>query len=450
MRQLDRGSLSEANEFGPAAIPNSVPEALRSAALDHFLGRVVTRGGLEVEYPDGLRKVYGDSEPELTVIFNEQPNIARIARTGALEIGEAYFEGRLDFRHPADPDALPPIDKIVKLMELNGAFDFDRRYGRYFDWLRSRRTPSDAAFHYDIGNEFYATFLDPNLTYSCAYWERGREGMSLEEAQEAKIDHIFRKLRLEPGMSLLDIGSGWGHLLIKAAKEYGVRGLGITVSQEQQQAAGALADREGVADLVKFEVMDYEDLAERAEFKDEANRFDRVVSVGMFEHVGRDEQRHYFNAVDRMLKQGGLTLLHAIGHEREGRPSNLFTNKHVFPGGQLRSLGGILVAAEGRQFRFQDAENLKEHYAWTLDAWRERFWHNIDRVEELFVEGEIKHRIIKEFNQFARMWDFYLATAAGGFLSGQLDLFQVVWSKGHDPSKQATRADLYAHLNKTD
>jgi cyclopropane-fatty-acyl-phospholipid synthase len=272
--------------------------------------------------------------------------------------------------------------------------------------------------HYDLGNSFYALWLDASLTYSCAYFRDPDD--SLEAAQQQKVDYLLRKLRPREGQRVLDIGSGWGTLLIAAATTYGVRGLGITLSEEQLRHSREAARRAGVEGQVTFELCDYRELARRGE------RFDRVISVGMFEHVGRRNHGEYHDAVAGMLTDGGVSVLHTISSEVE-EPTDAWTDKYIFPGGYVPSTREVVAALPGYGLRLVDYENLRLHYAMTLEEWRRRFEAHRDEVTGMFDE------------RFYRMWDLWLASSAAAFRYGSYNLSQFVLTKGVNNDLPLTR-----------
>lgn len=263
--------------------------------------------------------------------------------------------------------------------------------------------------HYDIGNDFYRLWLDETMSYSCGYFKE--EGDSLYQAQVNKVDHILDKLSLKEGMNLLDIGCGWGYLLKRAAKEYGVRGVGITLSEEQYQKFSRDIEEEGLSDLLQVKRMDYRDL------KKSGMEFDRIVSVGMMEHVGRGSYEEFMENVDAVLKDRGLCLLHFISalEEHEG---DAWIKKYIFPGGVIPSLREIINILPDYHFYTLDVESLRRHYNKTLLCWRENF--NLCRDKIIEDKGE----------EFARMWELYLAACAATFQNGIVDIHQILVSKG--------------------
>ena len=285
-------------------------------------------------------------------------------------------------------------------------------------------------FHYDISNDFYRLFLDPQMQYTCGYfptWES-----SLEQAQEAKLDMICRKLRLQPGERLLDIGCGWGGLLMWAAKHYGVEGYGVTLSQEQYELAVQRVADAGLSDRVTIEIRD---------FRDVEGTFDKVSSIGMFEHVGIDHHKAYFRKIQSLLRPRGLLLNHAI--TRRGKPSlKEFRKKkreykaitdYIFPGGEVDHIGHSLTMMESNGFEVHDVENWREHYALTSEHWCKRLYGNKDAAIEAI--GPEK----------TRLWLLYLAGVSLGFRRGSIQIFQTIASKRTKGASgmPPTRADLY-------
>ncbi|KPQ21367.1 cyclopropane fatty acyl phospholipid synthase [Halomonas sp. HL-93] len=255
--------------------------------------------------------------------------------------------------------------------------------------------------HYDLGNEFYAAMLDKRMTYTCGYW---KEATHLDEAQEAKLDLICRKLGLKPGMRVLDIGCGWGSFMAYAAEHYGVECVGLTISKEQAEFGKRLM-KSGLP--VEFRLQDY---------RDETEQFDRIVSIGMFEHVGHKNYREYMEVASRCLKDGGLFLLHTIGKNLFSTPSDPWIDKYIFPNGELPTLGQIINASESL-FVVEDVHNFGSDYDKTLMAWHANFEANWPAFRGRFDDT------------FYRMWRYYLLSCAGAFRARELQLWQFVLSK---------------------
>ena len=347
--------------------------------------------------------------------------------------------GRL--RSPLNVAALVRVLRTLPTDDLPSVNANSRR-ASLWDRLRGHTRAGDAEqvrHHYDVGNDFYALWLDPRMLYSCAYFPTGAE--SLDEAQEAKLKHICRKLRLKAGERLLDVGCGWGGMLEYAATRFGVSGVGITLSEPQAVVARERLARAGVGDRVRIEVRDYRDL-------DPTWQFDKAVSVGMREHVGAKNLPAYYGAVERALVSGGLFLDHGIvrggswvgsgglvswlAHRLWRRDA--FIEKYVFPGGELVPLGELIAFAERAGLEARDVENLREHYALTLRAWVA----NLEKahVQAASMVGEHTYRV----------WRLYMAATTLGFASGRLTLIQTLLAKSHPDGSVAlppSRDDIY-------
>ena len=388
--------------------------------LRPFLSRVVRKGRLTVVAPGGAREAFGEPAPgypDVTIRFTSRRGMRRILLDPRLGGAEAFMDGEMEL---IEGD----IMDLIGLIRMNTPWDRGAKlkdktwFGRRADWLktrlgsinRQRQSRANVKHHYDIGNDLYRLFLDDDMQYSCAYWSR--ENMTLEEAQAAKKAHIAAKLALAPGQRILDIGCGWGGMAITLAKLEAVEVLGITLSEEQLKLARERATAAGVADRVTFELIDYRDLAAR-----EAGRFDRIVSVGMFEHVGAANFEAFFRAAANLMTADGVMLLHTIG--RFGRPgaTDAFTRKYIFPGGYIPALSETLAASEKSRLIATDIETLRLHYALTLRQWYARM---------LAHEGEI---VSMMGDRFFRMWCFYLAGATAAFESGGMGNYQIQFAR---------------------
>jgi len=382
---------------------------------DLILSRIRT-GGLTVTYWDGDTRQYGP-QSWLHVHLKTRAVVRRMRRHIDLAVGEGYMNGEIEVQGDLAEIGRLALRNRVELSPW--AARLARRASPRRD--RKSRQTKNVQHHYDLGNDFYALWLDRSMSYSCAYFQRPSD--SLEAAQRQKVEHILRKLDLRPGMTLLDIGSGWGELIIAAARRYGARAHGITLSEEQLAASRRRIEAENLASMVSVDLCHYQDLPADA-------RFDRVVSVGMYEHVGAGNYAAYMAAVDRALKPEGLSLLHTITQTVE-RPASPWIDRYIFPGGHLPTLEGILALLPGRDFHAVDFESLRRHYARTLDEWSARFEASLQRVEKMHGE------------RFARMWRLYLRGSAAAFRYGKLDLAQILWTKGLTDSTPMTREYIY-------
>ena len=361
------------------------------------------------EYPfivklKGKEYRIGDGDPAFTVIFHKEIPLTALTTSTSLALGEAYMDGDLEI----EGDLYNALDHFLGQM---GKFSTDESALKklIFSSTGKKNQEKEVRSHYDIGNDFYKLWLDETMSYSCGYFLH--EDDSLYQAQVNKVDYILKKLHLSQGMSLLDIGCGWGFLLIEAAKKYGVHGMGITLSREQYEAFNRRIKEQNLGDLLEVALMDYRDLPKM-------NRtFDRAVSVGMAEHVGRRNYQLFMDCSKKVLKPGGLFLLHFISalKEHAGDP---WIKKYIFPGGVIPSLREMLSCAAEDDFHTLDAENLRLHYNRTLLCWDKNYREHMDQIREMFDE------------RFVRMWDLYLAACAATFHNGIIDLHQVLFSNG--------------------
>jgi cyclopropane-fatty-acyl-phospholipid synthase len=390
------------------------------ALLDKLLKGRIKQGLLTIIHADGSESLHGvptDGWPNVTLRIHQASAERRILMNPALGIGECYMDGAVSVE---DED----IMGLVTLVQGNNPWERRDTIDAPRWWQRAL-TPlsrlvhqanslassrSNVAHHYDLSNDFYAMWLDEDMQYSCAYW--GEDTKTLETAQTAKKAHIAAKLALKPGQRVLDIGCGWGGTALYLHRVAGVEVLGITLSEEQLKLARERAEAAGVADKVRFELMDYRDLAKRA-----PGYFDRIVSIGMFEHVGVPQFETFFRACANLMKDDGVMLLHTIG--RMGGPgyTDAFTRKYIFPGGYIPALSETLVASEKMRLIHSDIENLRLHYAFTLREWYKRTMANRDAIVAQYDE------------RFYRMWLFYLAGAVGAFEAGGLCNYQIQFTR---------------------
>ena len=381
--------------------------------LHAFLQRLIQVGRLTVRLPDGKVEAYGDGTgPDVAVAITGEA-ARRIALNPKLAFGEAYMDGGLALERG-------DIWDIMDVVGRNQALRPPKRKGPAGRLLRDVRlrlqqfndrnaSRANVHHHYDLSYDLYRRFLDTDMQYSCAYF--ARPDMTLEEAQVAKKAHLAAKLRLEPGMKVLDIGCGWGGLGLTLAKDYGVHVHGVTLSQEQLAVAQRRAREMGLEDRAKFTLTD---------FRDVKGPFDRIVSVGMFEHVGAPNFENYFEAVRDLLTDDGVAVIHSIGRRGPPTVTNAWMAKYIFPGGYIPSLSETLAAVEQTRMWVADVEVLRLHYAETLKAWRERFTADRAAIAKLYDE------------RFCRMWEFYLASAEMAFrFSGQM-VFQLQLMKSVD------------------
>ena len=359
----------------------------------------------------------GNGTPRFRVLLKKTIPYSEILKSPTLALGEAYMRGDVD----VEGDLYSALNDLFKCSEL---FCADTEALR--DLLY---TPTDIAnqkrevcSHYDLGNDFYKLWLGNTMNYSCAYFENDSD--TLDEAQKNKNRYILKKLNLKPGMTLLDIGCGWGSLIADAVEIYGARCMGITLSEEQYKGCADLFARKGIGGRAEVRLMDYRELA------DSGLQFDRVVSVGMLEHVGRDNYPLYMDDIFAVLKERGLILLHYISLLVES-PGDAWIKKYIFQGGVIPSLREIIHLSAERDFRVLDVESLRRHYVKTLLCWYDGFERHIQNIKPRFGE------------KFVRMWRLYLCSCAASFNNGIVDLHQVLFSKGINDDIPMTRKYLY-------
>jgi cyclopropane-fatty-acyl-phospholipid synthase len=374
--------------------------------LHILLGRVVVSGDLVFVDSEGAPHHFGDGTgPPVRVGLRDRRLERELVLDPELVAGEAYMQGRLVIEEGT-------LDEFLALMMRNMARvplppwargpAAARRLTRRLAQLNLRQQARrNIAYHYDIDPRIYDLFLDPDRQYSCAYFA-GPVG--LDEAQLLKKRHIAAKLAVQPGQRVLDIGSGWGGLAFYLARVAGAEVTGITLSREQLEVSRSRARAEGLGAALHFELRDY---------REASGCFDRIVSVGMFEHVGVAHYGQFFRSLSNLLADDGVALLHTIGRSDEPAPTNPFIARYIFPGGALPALSEIVPAIERCGLIVSDIEVLRLHYAKTLRAWRERFLAR--RAEAAAIAGE----------DFARMWEFYLAGCEGAFRYQNLVVFQI-------------------------
>lgn len=385
-----------------------------ASGIEDFCGKIVKTGTLKLVRASGAARVLGDgSEAEIVLRFTDAGAENAVATDPALALGEMFMQGRM-------------------LVEKGNIFDLLSLFAR--NGIRKAATPrmiakgiwrilvaqaetrlpinrnkANVAHHYDLSAKLFDLFLDRDWQYSCAYFEP--RGIGLDEAQLAKKRHIAAKLLLEEGNRVLEIGSGWGGMAMYLAESSGVEVTGITLSEEQLKVSRDRAARRGLADNVRFELQDYRDLT---------GRYDRIVSVGMFEHVGVSNYRFFFRKVAKILDKQGVMLLHTIARTKPNYATNPFIEKYIFPGGYIPSIAEVLPAVEKAGLLIKDIEVLPMHYAWTLRAWRERFVAR--RAEAIALYDE----------NFFRMWEFYLAASEVAFRHDRLFILQLQIARHQD------------------
>ena len=379
--------------------------------LGVVLAELVEHGTLIFIWPDGKRRIFGAGGPRATVKLHGRWTPWTIGLRPELAFGEAYMDGRLTVEEGTIADVLEILISNMGTRELPAnmrAWRLLRHlYRPISQFNRATRARKNVAHHYDLSAKFYDLFLDPDRQYSCAYFNEPK--MTLEAAQAAKKRHIAAKLKLDtPGLSVLDIGSGWGGLGLELAREARANVLGVTLSTEQLALANQRVAAAGLSERCRFALKDYRDLD---------GPFDRIVSVGMFEHVGVRYYDTFFRKLHQLLAPDGVALLHTIGRTDGPGATNPWIAKYIFPGGYVPALSEVASAIERSGLYVTDVEILRLHYAETLKEWRTRFLKNWAKAAALYDE------------KFCRMWEFYLAAAEMTFRYDREVVFQIQLSK---------------------
>ena len=405
-------------------------------ALDGILRRLITMGRLTVRWPDGDTTQYMGSRPgpEATVALQGRDTVRRLLANPALEIGEAYMDQRFA---PVECSLYEALDVLVLNARghervhpgLKWRMSLGRAWRRLDQFNPAARARRNVAHHYDLSGALYELFLDRDRQYSCAYFPRGDE--TLDEAQAAKKRHIADKLLLDrPGLRVLDIGCGWGGMALTLARDHGARVTGITLSTEQLGIARARAHAEGLDDRVMFQLTDYRAVE---------GQFDRIVSVGMFEHVGIGHYATFFRRLCASLAPDGVALLHSIGRSDGPASTNPWMAKYIFPGGYTPALSEVMPSVERSGLIVTDIEILRVHYAETLRHWHARFADRRTAAEILYDA------------RFVRMFEFYFAACEIAFRRGGHMVFQMQLARRHqavpitrDYLGAAARADVLA------
>jgi cyclopropane-fatty-acyl-phospholipid synthase len=381
--------------------------------LTRLLAKIISEGTLSISYADGTIETVGTAasdRPDVAIRLTDDATARAILANAALGAGEGFMDGRIVLERGTIWDLLmlvtgnAPLESSKTIDQPGLVSRTAEQLKHWHDNFNKRdRSKANVAHHYDLSDTLYDLFLDPDRQYSCAYFT-DPETVSLEQAQLDKKAHIAAKLALKPGQRVLDIGCGWGGMALYLNRVADVDVLGVTLSEEQLKVARRRAEEAGVADRVRFELMDYRDVA---------GTFDRIVSVGMFEHVGLRQYREFFRTCHNLLRPDGVMLLHTIGRLDGPASTDAFTRKYIFPGGYAPALSEIMEASERNRLLLTDLEVLRLHYYYTLRHWYGRVVDARAEIVALYDE------------RFYRMWTFYLAASASGFLFGSQTIYQL-------------------------
>ncbi len=360
---------------------------------------------LQVTYPNGNIETYNGSNPHVKLKLNKNFSVSELSKDPSIVLGEAVMDGDIEIYGSIQ-------ELILSAYRCGDSFLRNSKFSKLIpkQFHDKKHSKSDIQKHYDIGNDFYKLWLDDTMTYSCAYFKH--ENDSLEQAQLNKVHHILNKLNAQPGGKLLDIGCGWGTLIITAAKEYGLNATGITLSEEQASFITKRVKEEGLENKVTVLIKDYRDIRET---------YDYITSVGMFEHVGKENLSQYFQTISKRLNINGLALIHGITGQvggNHGSGTNSWINKYIFPGGYIPRLTENLNHIASAGLQIADLEPLRRHYQKTLELWTKNFHNALPEVQKTHDK------------RFINMWDLYLQSCAASFESGNIDIFQYLLSKG--------------------
>ncbi len=382
------------------------------------INRADPSAAFSFELWDGQVIQYGD-RPKATLIIKSAKVPHQIFSRGFLGFGEAYVSGDLEVE--GDLQELLRLGLIVQFDEKNfSLLQKIRLFPFYIQTIDTvGKSRENIAYHYDLTPEFFSLFLDDSLTYSCGYFDN--EVDSLDQAQRNKYDHIARKLMLSHEDTLVDIGCGWGGMLMHSAHSYGIKGTGITISQNQHRHASRRIEESGLGNRIDVKLMDYRQLS---------GKFDKFVSIGMFEHVGKNFIPVYMRKVAELLKKGGIGLLHTISKDLES-PTDAWMVRYIFPGGYVPSLPETVREMGRAGLCILDIEGLRLHYGRTLDCWTANFEKNIGKVQEMFDQ------------RFVRMWRLYLNAASAGFKYGGTRVYQILFSNGLNNDLPTERDYMY-------
>ena len=380
--------------------------------LINFLNKLFKQKGFLLEDANGKEHIIGNpktSNPIKMKIHDKKLHY-KLLLYPDLYFGEAYTDGKITFKNGDISDFLEIALQNLGRKKTNNVSEFintvrgSYRYLTNFNFIK--KSKMNVAHHYDISDDLYFLFLDPLKQYSCAYFKNPND--TLEDAQKNKINHIIKKLNIKENSRVLDIGSGWGHLSMEIAKQAKCQVTGVTLSENQYKYSCEMAKKLNLGNQVQFKLMDYREVKEK---------YDRIVSVGMFEHVGRKFYKTFFKKVSEIMKDDGITLLHTIGSVNSPRSPQPWITKYIFPGGYTPSLSEIASPIEKSGLILSDLEVLRMHYAHTLKNWSERFIKNKDKVLKMFDE------------RFYRMFNFYLKSCEMSFLHGDQVVYQLQLTK---------------------
>ena len=388
--------------------------------IDRVLQERITSGSLCLVDHRGKRTEYGDGGTPIVVKFNKPNTLFRILRNPMLHLGECYMDGEFDIQQGSLTDFLSLLRiNMTTYANVNRSSITRRLAWLIQSWNSVEASLRNVSFHYNLEDSLYRGFLDEDMHYSCAYFENPDD--SLEDAQQAKCRHLMKKLLLKPGQRVLDIGCGWGSLAMYLAEYANVEVTGITLSTSQLRVANERVQTRSLGNRVRFELEDY---------RNHQGQYDAIVSVGMFEHVGRRRFDTFFQRLRELLKPDGTTVVHTIGSASPPTPTNPWIKRYIFPGGYIPSLSEVAKAIESNDLFIADLEIWRRHYAASLAAWNNRF----QKIREVVKQSQGE--------RFCRLWEFYLCSCQTAFEYDSLVVFQFQLAHSND-TVPLTRDYLY-------
>ena len=388
--------------------------------IDRLFSERIKSGSLSLIDHHGNRTTFGNDENPVVVKFNKRGTLFRILRNPHLHLGECYMNGELDIQEGSLTDFLRLLRiNMGDYADVKGSVLAPALTSITHSWNTVKASLRNVSFHYNLDDDLYRGFLDEDMHYSCAYFENPDD--TLEIAQQAKCRHLMNKLCLKPGQRVLDIGSGWGSLAMYLAQHADVEVTGITLSTSQLRVAKERAKARNLGNQVRFLLEDY---------RDHESQYDAIVSVGMFEHVGKRNFNTYFRRVKELLKPHGIATIHTIGSASEPTPTNPWIKRYIFPGGYIPSLSEDAKNIESNRLFMSDIEVWRRHYALTLAAWNARFQN---------IRADVKER---QGERFCRLWEFYLCACQTAFEYDSLVVFQLQLAHQND-TVPLTRDYLY-------
>jgi len=382
----------------------------------------------EIKFWDGTKTKFGSGPNKFNLILRDKNTVKRIISEKSLGFGEEFMKGNIEIKGNIQDFLKIGNSKAVANLKVSLKTKLKIFLNYIFSLGYLSKAKRNISYHYDVGNDFYFLWLDPTLTYSCAYFKK--EDDSLERAQLNKYEHISKKLQLKKGETLVDIGCGWGGMMFYAAENFGVKCDGYTLSKQQYDYVVNEIKKRKLSHLLKVYLKDYREIQ---------GKFDKFVSIGMFEHVGKKFYPIFFDLVKKSLKPEGIGLIQTIGSSKD-KPTDPWITKYIFPGGLIPALQVVVKVMNQKNLVFFDIEDLRMHYAKTLDKWIENFERNIDKIKLVMIKSLSS---VEKAERFIRMWRLYLNGSSISFKNGNSRLYQITFSNGLKNQLPLTRNYIY-------